>query len=206
MYYSATLDGLYQAAQNMAKNHLCGQSQNQQGEDGNTVASAGSAGSGNEPHRCRLIPGPARRKLMSLRDCKKRAAGGKKYWAEGARVLGVRQDHDGLRFAPIMPTTNGTKSNDIASVAGLSALPPVTSTGAVSKEGSSGSLQSNGKQEQQSKKKVKKKKMKSLEAIAASGVNASPSPTTKPTKQVESEKPPEKKQKKPLETETTNDE
>jgi hypothetical protein len=35
---------------------------------------------------------------MGLRDCKRRAAGGKKYWAEGARVLGVRQGPEGLRF------------------------------------------------------------------------------------------------------------
>ena len=35
---------------------------------------------------------------MTLRDCKRRAAGGKKYWAEGARVLGVVQCTDGLRF------------------------------------------------------------------------------------------------------------
>jgi hypothetical protein len=35
---------------------------------------------------------------MNLRDCKRRAAGGKRYWAEGARVLGVTQTEDGLRF------------------------------------------------------------------------------------------------------------
>jgi hypothetical protein len=72
VYYSASLDGLYQAAQNMAKNHLC--------------------------RHCRLIPGDSRGKLISLRDCKRRAAGGKKYWAEGARVLGVVQSNDGLIF------------------------------------------------------------------------------------------------------------
>lgn len=72
VYYSATLDGLYQAAQNMAKNHLC--------------------------KHCRLIPQDVRDNLTGLRDCKRRAAGGKKYWAEGAKVLGVYQCEEGLRF------------------------------------------------------------------------------------------------------------
>ena len=72
VYYSATLDGLYQAAQNMAKNHLC--------------------------KHCRYIPADVRQSLSGLRECKRRAAGGKKYWAEGAKVLGVYQCEDGLRF------------------------------------------------------------------------------------------------------------
>jgi hypothetical protein len=83
VYYSATLDGLYQAAQNMAKNHLC--------------------------RHCRLIPEDTRQKLIGLRDCKRRAAGGKKYWAEGARVLGVRQYNDGLRFKD---STTGRKQQE----------------------------------------------------------------------------------------------
>ena len=72
VYYSATLDGLYQAAQNMAKNHLC--------------------------KHCRLIPPDVKTQLLGLRDCKRRAAGGKTYWAEGAKVLGVTQTPHGLRF------------------------------------------------------------------------------------------------------------
>jgi hypothetical protein len=56
----------------MAKNHLC--------------------------RHCRLIPEDVRKKLIGLRECKRRAAGGKKYWAEGARVIGVEQYNDGLRF------------------------------------------------------------------------------------------------------------
>ena len=72
MYYSATLDGLYQAAQNMAKNHLC--------------------------RHCRLIPGDVRAKLVGLRDSKRRAAGGKKYWAEGVRCLGVIETPHGLQL------------------------------------------------------------------------------------------------------------
>lgn len=72
VYYSATLDGLYQAAQNMAKNHLC--------------------------KHCRLIPPNVKNELLGLRDFKRRAAGGKNYWGEGARVLGVYESKDGLRF------------------------------------------------------------------------------------------------------------
>jgi hypothetical protein len=83
VYYSATLDGLYQAAQNMAKNHLC--------------------------RHCRLIPESNRGKLINLRDCKRRAAGGKKYWAEGARVLGVVQSNDGLRFKNALGSTTNAK-------------------------------------------------------------------------------------------------
>jgi hypothetical protein len=79
VYYSATLDGLYQAAQNMAKNHLC--------------------------KRCRLIPDDVRDKITSLRVRKRRAVGGKKYWAEGARVLGVIQCEDSLRFKKREPAT-----------------------------------------------------------------------------------------------------
>jgi hypothetical protein len=86
VYYSATLDGLYQAAQNMAKNHLC--------------------------KHCRLIPQDVRENLTGLRDCKRRAAGGKKYWAEGAKVLGVYQCDDGLRFknSTICPLKDSTSS------------------------------------------------------------------------------------------------
>jgi hypothetical protein len=72
VYYSATLDGLYQAAQNMAKNHLC--------------------------EHCRHIPLEVKNQLIGLRVGKRRAAGGKTYWAEGARVLGVYETSNGLRF------------------------------------------------------------------------------------------------------------
>ena len=68
----------------MAKNHLC--------------------------RHCKLIPEDLREKLQKLRDCKKRASGGKKYWAEGARTLGVVQDGDGLRFAN---SKTGRKNVDV---------------------------------------------------------------------------------------------
>eukprot|EP00980_Cylindrotheca_fusiformis_P001394 scaffold345_cov134-Cylindrotheca_fusiformis.AAC.5 len=87
VYYSTTLNGLYQAAQNMAKNHLC--------------------------LHCRLIPSDVRTKLLGLRDCKRRAAGGKSYWAEGARVLGVYEAGAGLRFRNSKTGLRGGNLNEI---------------------------------------------------------------------------------------------
>lgn len=72
IYYPAKLTGIYQAAQNMASAHL--------GE------------------HCQHVPVPLRNELNRLRDRKSSAGGGKKYWADGVRVLGVYEDEDGLRF------------------------------------------------------------------------------------------------------------
>jgi hypothetical protein len=72
MYYPAKLNGLYQAAQSMASGHLC--------------------------HHCQHIPDEIRQELLVLRERKSSAGGGKKYWADGVRVLGVYEDEDGLRF------------------------------------------------------------------------------------------------------------
>ena len=73
-YYPAQLKGLYQAAQNMASNHLC--------------------------LHCQHIPASFRRELLALRERKSSAGGGKQYWANGARVLGVVEDESDniLRF------------------------------------------------------------------------------------------------------------
>lgn len=72
VYYPAKLMGLYQAAQNMATIHLC--------------------------QSCQKVPTPVRQELLALRERKSSAGGGKKYWGDGARVLGVYEAHDGLRF------------------------------------------------------------------------------------------------------------
>jgi hypothetical protein len=72
IYYPAKLHGLYQAAQNMASSHLC--------------------------EHCQHVPPDIRSELLKLRDRKSSAGGGKKYWADGVRVLGVFEDNDGLRF------------------------------------------------------------------------------------------------------------
>ena len=71
-YYPAKLNGLYQAAQNMASAHLC--------------------------NHCQLIPDALRQELIILRDRKSSAGGGKQYWADGVRVLGVVETNDILRF------------------------------------------------------------------------------------------------------------
>lgn len=72
-YYPAKLHGLYQAAQNMASAHLC--------------------------KHCQLIPDALRQELIILRDRKSSAGGGKQYWADGVRVLGVVEINGVLRFA-----------------------------------------------------------------------------------------------------------
>lgn len=72
MYYPAKLAGLYQAAQNQANGHLV--------------------------QHCNRIPPNIRSELVRLKDCKSSAGGGKKYWADGVKVLGVYEDANGLRF------------------------------------------------------------------------------------------------------------
>lgn len=71
-YYPAKLRGLYQAAQNMASAHLS--------------------------NHCQLIPDILRQELILLRDRKSSAGGGKQYWADGVRVLGVIESNGTLRF------------------------------------------------------------------------------------------------------------
>ena len=87
VYYPSKLLGLYQAAQNMAHHHFLG----------------GDCDSGSCPH----LPNHVRKELLRLsssQKCKKRKSppgGGKKYWAESARTLGVYEadGRRGLRFA-----------------------------------------------------------------------------------------------------------
>lgn len=74
VYYPQKLDGIYQAAQNMASMHLCVQ--------------------------CTYVPDEVREHLVRSKDRKSSAGGGKQYWADGARELGiVEHDETGLRFA-----------------------------------------------------------------------------------------------------------
>ena len=87
VYFSATLNGLYQAAQNMAKNHFC--------------------------VNCQHIPTPIKERLTRLRDARRRAPGGKRYWLEGASALGIYEcEEGGLRFRKKKPSKafrNGTE-------------------------------------------------------------------------------------------------
>lgn len=73
-YYPSKLSGFYQAAQNMASGHLC--------------------------QHCTLVPPMLRRQLLILRERKSSAGGGKEYWAETVKSLGVYEDHENgiLRF------------------------------------------------------------------------------------------------------------
>jgi hypothetical protein len=47
---------------------------------------------------CRDIPEQVRAELKSLKERKSSAGGGKKYWGDGARVLGVVEAENCLRF------------------------------------------------------------------------------------------------------------
>ena len=79
-FYSKTIDGIYQVAQNMSKVHLC--------------------------QRCHCVPEDVKRKLQKLRTVNSRASGGKEYWSEGIRALGVFNDGEMLRFTKEEPPPN----------------------------------------------------------------------------------------------------
>lgn len=73
VFYPSKLTGIYQAAQNMATHHLC--------------------------DRCPQVPQKVRAELLRLKDGKSSAGGGKHYWADTAKVLGVVESSEyGLRF------------------------------------------------------------------------------------------------------------
>eukprot|EP00934_Nitzschia_sp_Nitz4_P002168 Nitzschia sp. Nitz4//scaffold118_size93875//25117//27034//NITZ4_004781-RA/size93875-augustus-gene-0.83-mRNA-1//1//CDS//3329533703//2168//frame0 len=72
VYYSQTIEGVYQIAQNMSKVHLC--------------------------QRCYRIPGDIQRELIVLKNDAKRAAGGKEYWTKALQNMGVYEDGKVLRM------------------------------------------------------------------------------------------------------------
>ena len=73
VYYPKNMDGLYQAGQNMSKNHFC--------------------------DTCTVIPSDVRQLMMVLRRGKRRLiGGGKDYWSVASGVMGVFEDEHGLRF------------------------------------------------------------------------------------------------------------
>jgi hypothetical protein len=74
VYYPAKLQGIYQAAQNMAGSHLC--------------------------EACQQIPNSVRDEIRKLRDRRDNASGGKQYWADGCRALGIFETESGLKIAP----------------------------------------------------------------------------------------------------------
>jgi hypothetical protein len=94
VYYPAKLHGVYQAAQNMAITHLC--------------------------TSCPKIIPSIKDELNTLRLRRDNANGGKQYWADGCRAIGIIEtEQHGLRFAsrPIKtisttpPITNTTTNN-----------------------------------------------------------------------------------------------
>jgi len=72
LYFPTKLDRIYQAAQNLSAFHLC--------------------------QDCPHIPAKARRELISRKERKSPAGGGKRYWAEAVQFLGVKQVEGGLFF------------------------------------------------------------------------------------------------------------
>jgi hypothetical protein len=73
VYFPTKLKGLYQSVQNMGKNHFL--------------------------NSCRTIPETIRSELFKLKDAKpSMLGGGKQFWAYGARLLGVVEDEEVLRF------------------------------------------------------------------------------------------------------------
>eukprot|EP00934_Nitzschia_sp_Nitz4_P001652 Nitzschia sp. Nitz4//scaffold43_size134323//82888//84378//NITZ4_003309-RA/size134323-processed-gene-0.58-mRNA-1//-1//CDS//3329551978//1652//frame0 len=73
VYYPTKLQGVYQAAQNMASSHLC--------------------------ESCQSIPPNLKLAIRALRERKDSASGGKRYWADGCRTMGLYETEDtGLRL------------------------------------------------------------------------------------------------------------
>lgn len=54
-------------------------------------------------NHCISIPAETRRELLKLKDSKRRAGGGKAYWADSAEALGIFEDQYGLRFSKEAP-------------------------------------------------------------------------------------------------------
>lgn len=72
-YFTLTLKGIYQSSHKMTVNHLL--------------------------KSCIFVPASVKQSLVVLKSDRRRAPGGIGYWAEGARILGVREmGKIGLRF------------------------------------------------------------------------------------------------------------
>eukprot|EP00535_Pseudo-nitzschia_heimii_P009994 CAMPEP_0197178624 /NCGR_PEP_ID=MMETSP1423-20130617/3849_1 /TAXON_ID=476441 /ORGANISM="Pseudo-nitzschia heimii, Strain UNC1101" /LENGTH=334 /DNA_ID=CAMNT_0042628401 /DNA_START=321 /DNA_END=1325 /DNA_ORIENTATION=+ len=86
VYYPNRLEGVYQTAQKMTVGHIC--------------------------KHCTMIPQEIRERLLFLKDQKSSDGGGKRYWANCVRSLGVIETpHDGLTFAEPLPNTLKRESN-----------------------------------------------------------------------------------------------
>ncbi|KAL3906151.1 MAG: hypothetical protein SGILL_009389 [Bacillariaceae sp.] len=94
VYYSHSVDGMYQIGQNIGKVHLA--------------------------ERCYRIPDDIRRQLMVLRNDSRRASSGKVYWSERIRGLGVYQEGKILKYRSV-PRTEDAKAGDAAGNPSVSA-------------------------------------------------------------------------------------
>jgi hypothetical protein len=72
VYFPRSIDGIYQVAQNLTKIHLC--------------------------NSCTRVPEDLRKKLTELSKVNKRASGGKRYWIERVREIGIYEDGKAIRF------------------------------------------------------------------------------------------------------------
>ena len=61
---------------------------------------------------CTQIPDSTKNQLKSLQSVSSRASGGKEYWAEGMRVLGIVEDKGILRFASNSTSQSATQKSD----------------------------------------------------------------------------------------------
>lgn len=77
VYYSRTVDGVYQVAQNMSKIHFV--------------------------QTCLKVPRELREKLAKLQRVNNRASGGKEYWLESLKALGIYEDGNCVRFTTTIP-------------------------------------------------------------------------------------------------------
>lgn len=85
-YYPNRLEGVYQTAQKMTVGHLC--------------------------KHCTMIPEEIRKRLLFLKDQKSSDGGGKRYWADCVRSLGVIETpYDGLTFEKPFSNTLKRKNN-----------------------------------------------------------------------------------------------
>jgi hypothetical protein len=51
--------------------------------------------------KCEHVPEDVRQNLLYLKEKKSSAGGGRRYWSDGAKVLGIYEvQHQGLRFLP----------------------------------------------------------------------------------------------------------
>ncbi|KAG7357835.1 hypothetical protein IV203_014422 [Nitzschia inconspicua] len=86
VYFPTRLDGVYQTAQKMTVGHLI--------------------------QHCPNIPDEIRERLIFLKDQKSSDGGGKMYWSDGVRALGVVETKHGLYFATSTTTTAAAATQD----------------------------------------------------------------------------------------------